>query len=439
VPSRPVWPAVLLVIGLALVFASGGWGPVLAAPAGQTAPYLTAFDLVGSVRTPKGYTLADLQRLPVQTQTDTFRTAAGTETHTYRGVLLYDLIQDAGGLALDPSRRNDQLRFYISVQGSDGYEALFAYAEIDPGFGNQPVLVAFEEDGQPLPPGRGAFRMTAPSDTAGGRYVFAVRRITVLSSTVPIVRTGGGFSSNFDVMGAVRTPKTYDLAALQALPTQTLTVTFQSGSGTQTHTERGVLLRDLLADAGGIVPTPNRRNDALRKYISVQATDGYEAIVVSGEFDPNFANKSILVSFEEDGRPLTGGGGFARLVVPGDRRGGRYVSAITRITVHDSEALLLPAIAPTATPTATLVPTPNVLRLVPAPLPPLVQPLPPPPPLFLAPAPMLPPSAAPPASPREPRSGGPAEVPIVPEADAGVLLLGGLVGLAALAWWRRQR
>jgi MYXO-CTERM domain-containing protein len=30
-------------------------------------------------------------------------------------------------------------------------------------------------------------------------------------------------------------------------------------------------------------------------------------------------------------------------------------------------------------------------------------------------------------------------VPFVPEADAGVLLLGGLVGLAALAWWRRQR
>jgi hypothetical protein len=277
--------------------------------------------------------------------------------------------------------------------------------------------------------------MTAPSDSAGGRYVYAVRRITVLSSTVPIVRTSGGFAPSFELTGAVRMPKTYDLAALQALPTQTLTVTFQSGSGVQTRTERGVLLRDLLADAGGVVPTPNRRNDTLRKYVSVQATDGYEAIVVGGEFDPNFANKPLLVAFEEDGRPLTGGSGFARLVVPGDRRGGRYVSAITRITVRDSEAALLPAIAPTAVPTATLVPTPNVLRPLLA-LPPLVAPLPPPPPLLLAPSAMPPPASAPRP---ELRPGSPAEVPVVPEADAGALVLGGLLGLAALAGWRRLR
>jgi hypothetical protein len=111
----------LLVLGLALVFAGGGWGPALAAPAGQTAPYLTAFDLVGSVRTPKGHTLAD------------------------------------------------QLHFYISVQGSDGYEAIVVSGEFDPNFANKSILVSFEEDGRPLTGGGGFARLVVPGDRRGGR------------------------------------------------------------------------------------------------------------------------------------------------------------------------------------------------------------------------------------------------------------------------------
>ena len=44
-----------------------------------------------------------------------------------------------------------------------------------------------------------------------------------------------------------------------------------------------------------------------------------------GEIDPGVENKQVLMAYAENGQPL-GDSGFARLVVPGDTHGGRYVS-----------------------------------------------------------------------------------------------------------------
>jgi hypothetical protein len=74
------------------------------------------------------------------------------------------------------------------------------------------------------------------------------------------------------------------------------------------------------------------KNDALGFYVRVAATDGYVAVIAWGELDPNFSNKQILVAYEEDGELLSEDG-VARLVVPGDVRGGRYVSNISSISL----------------------------------------------------------------------------------------------------------
>lgn len=81
-----------------------------------------------------------------------------------------------------------------------------------------------------------------------------------------------------------------------------------------------------------------RRNDMLRWYVTVAATDAYEAVVAWGEIDPGFEGKRVLVAFEEDGRLLGEEDGMARLVVPGDQRGGRYVSNIVSIAVRSAAA-----------------------------------------------------------------------------------------------------
>src|SRR5262249_46839909 len=118
---------------------------------------------------------------------------------------------------------------------------------------------------------------------------------------------------------------------LQALPSQEATVEFRAGNTSERHTYRGVLLVDLLTAAH---PMFGPRNDKLRWYVSVDATDDYEVVLAWAEVDPEFEGKKVLVAFAENGQPLGDGDGMARLVVPGDARGGRYVSAIRSISLR---------------------------------------------------------------------------------------------------------
>lgn len=74
---------------------------------------------------------------------------------------------------------------------------------------------------------------------------------------------------------------------------------------------------------------PAIKNDKLRYYVSVSATDDYRALVAYGEIDPGFENKEVLLATSQDSQPLTAGG--PRLVVPGDVSGGRYVTNVNRV------------------------------------------------------------------------------------------------------------
>lgn len=142
----------------------------------------------------------------------------------------------------------------------------------------------------------------------------------------------GGFSPSFQVGGSVQNPKAYTLADLQALPAQTETVDFTAGDGAHHVTYTGAPLWDLVQAAAPQIDS-NTKNDLLRWYVRVDASDGYEAIVALGEIAPNFENKPVLVAYMADGALLSQGEGMARLVVPGDVAGGRYVSNISGITV----------------------------------------------------------------------------------------------------------
>ncbi|HEY3613567.1 MAG TPA: molybdopterin-dependent oxidoreductase [Gaiellales bacterium] len=117
---------------------------------------------------------------------------------------------------------------------------------------------------------------------------------------------------------------------LRALPVQTADVTFKSGAGTETHHFTGALLTDVIGLAG---PTfdPAIKNDSLRFFVKGVGSDGYAAIVSWGEIDPGFGAKNVLVAYDQDGTDLCATG--ARLVVPGDIKGGRYVSNLVRLQV----------------------------------------------------------------------------------------------------------
>lgn len=184
------------------------------------------------------------------------------------------------------------------------------------------------------------------------------RRIAIISLTLSMLGLGqptladgdnsadgqytncpGGTSERFRLGGQIQERKTFTLSDLQSLPASKVTVTFQTGRGQETHTYIGVPLWQLIQSSGGLKPSPNPtvKNNLLRQYIAVEATDCYEAVVAVGEIQPNFEGKQVLVAYAEEdasqGQTLLSDEGFARLVVPGDRAGGRYVSNIRRILV----------------------------------------------------------------------------------------------------------
>jgi len=143
------------------------------------------FTISGAVQTEATLTLADLQALPTQTVTAETRTRMGSQgTATYRGVLLKDLLDMVAKLQLDPNTKNDALARAITAYGSDGYRATIAYGEIDPDFGGQPILVAFEINGQPLADRDGMCELIVPGDKLAGRWVKNLVALTVAAPGV---------------------------------------------------------------------------------------------------------------------------------------------------------------------------------------------------------------------------------------------------------------
>jgi len=145
----------------------------------------------------------------------------------------------------------------------------------------------------------------------------------VLSASSTATGTGGGVSTSFQLRGAVATPATFNLAALQALPVVTRTI------GANTYT--GVSLWDLI-NAAGIQTNSAIKNDLLGFYLVATGTDGYRTVISLGEISPDFGNQPDIVAYAMNGTPLTTNG-FARLVVPNDTKAGRYVSNLIALEV----------------------------------------------------------------------------------------------------------
>ena len=168
----------------------------------------------------------------------------------------------------------------------------------------------------------------------------------------------GGFSQSFRLGGELKNPTTYNLQNLRNLrdalkkqnpPVVTeITVSFQTGSGPQTETYYGVPLWELINNpkaGGGLKPGNsglNPKNSFLRQYVLVEATDCYGAVVAIGEIQPSFEGKKVLIAFEKkdsNGKVVSLiDEGFARLVVPGDKAGGRYVTNVRNILILSAPA-----------------------------------------------------------------------------------------------------
>ena len=131
------------------------------------------------------------------------------------------------------------------------------------------------------------------------------------------------------VATSVEQSRTIDPAMVEQLPAIEQKVSFLTGHGPEQATYTGALLWSVLERAemlGG------DRRTHLRRTITVTGRDGYTAVLALAEVDPEFEGKQVLLAYRRDGQPIDGHA--LRLVVPGDRHGGRSVRDVVRIDLH---------------------------------------------------------------------------------------------------------
>lgn len=143
----------------------------------------------------------------------------------------------------------------------------------------------------------------------------------------PSVRTAA-----FELRGELGRPGTLTVADLrQGWEQHRADVVFEcASSGLRHHRFEGPLLREVVADARPDFDV-RRRRDRSRFLLAVTGGDGHHAVLSWGEIDPDFGDVPALLATTLDGVALDLLG--SQLVVPSDRCGARYISAITSVWV----------------------------------------------------------------------------------------------------------
>jgi DMSO/TMAO reductase YedYZ molybdopterin-dependent catalytic subunit len=127
---------------------------------------------------PKPFTLSidDLKKLPHETIQ--VMNAHENKQETYEGVLLSDLLKQAGAPSGE-AIRGKLMTTYVIAEGADAYRSLFSLAELDSGFEDSGVLVAYSLDGAPMTGDLGPLRLVVPNDKRPARWVRMLASITV--------------------------------------------------------------------------------------------------------------------------------------------------------------------------------------------------------------------------------------------------------------------
>jgi hypothetical protein len=135
--------------------------------------------VAGELRFPCVLGLPDLRTFP-QRGCDVAFTChrTGLRRHRFTGPLLLDVLR-AAGPAFASEERKDRLRFLISLRAADGHHVVLSWAEIDPEFGDNSILLGLSQDGVPLT----RPHLVVPGDTCGGRNISGIVEVRVHADT----------------------------------------------------------------------------------------------------------------------------------------------------------------------------------------------------------------------------------------------------------------
>jgi len=138
----------------------------------QTVPTIK---VEGEVTHPLSLTGQDLAAMK---RTEVSATDRDGKEHHYTGVALADILQQAGA-TIGSQLRGENMAKYLLVKSSDGYEVVFSLPELDTAFTNRIVILADQQDGQPLPQGKGPWRIVVPGEKRPARWIWQVSTMVV--------------------------------------------------------------------------------------------------------------------------------------------------------------------------------------------------------------------------------------------------------------------
>lgn len=150
-------------------------GPVCAQSPSQS-PAAAILTVTGDLPSPLKLNAEDLAKMPHETVS--IPEQDGTKID-YEGVPLREILRQAGA-PLGKELRGKALTSYVLAKAHDGYEVIFTLAEVDPAFGNEPILVADKRDGKSLFEYQGPFRLVCGNDKAGARSVRMLEKLEVV-------------------------------------------------------------------------------------------------------------------------------------------------------------------------------------------------------------------------------------------------------------------
>jgi hypothetical protein len=161
-----------------------------------------------------------------------------------------------------------------------------------------------------------------------------IAALTLMAAAAAAAQTAGNTDSApaLVVKGSVKQELRFRLAELKALPRTKVTAKGHDGS---THEYEGVTLVSLLARAGA-PQTGDLRGKNMTLCVVAEASDGYRAAFSLAELDADFAGESVVVADTVDGKDLGTDQGPLRLVVPSDKRQGRWVRLLKVLTVANA-------------------------------------------------------------------------------------------------------
>ncbi|HTO44946.1 MAG TPA: molybdopterin-dependent oxidoreductase [Burkholderiales bacterium] len=112
------------------------------------------------------------------------------------------------------------------------------------------------------------------------------------------------------------------------------TVKARDHSGAEASFE-GVAARDVLRLAGAPFGQ-ELRGPGLALYVVAEAADGYKVVYAVPEFDDGFTDGLILVADRRDGEALGVKEGPLRIVVPWEKRQGRWIRQLTVLRIRQA-------------------------------------------------------------------------------------------------------